>query len=145
MNINALAKLEDANIFLLKMPESKDPVLVIGTMHPFDLDGRGHEARVYRLVPTQLEISEAARAASRTGWGIDEIATTATGNLTVARDEYFISISVQLPFTFMMRSAMLSDHPELGEQTFLTLEKLNEEGSQDWKRFSVEKCHDGAW
>jgi hypothetical protein len=142
--MNILSRLRDANIFVMQTPDELDGRAVIATLFPFDLNGQGYEARIYRLRPESLELSPAAAAAAMSGWGIDDISSYrdgALGVLEMSRDEEFkIAVRAKLPCVVEVKRKFLRAHPELGDAVPTELAKLLDETDVDWSPIPVTEC-----
>jgi hypothetical protein len=142
-----LSGLEDANLFVLEMPNEHSTCLVVATLHPFNLDGRGYEARVYRLHPQRVMISPAAAAASLVGWGIDEINIYPDKSIELTRiestrDENFVlRIWLSPPYVFDFKNTYLVDYTEVpNDSTPPRLLELLQSSTVNWKHVTLPGC-----
>jgi hypothetical protein len=140
--VNLLARLHDSNVYVLDEPSLDLNRFTIGMIHPFDLDGEGFQARVYRFSPRRVEFSPAAEEATRTGWGIDGVDITARGAVTLSNDdELWIRIELSLPCEVDVKSVMLKEHPEEeGLASYLALRGLEANREIAWETTPVVRC-----
>jgi len=144
-----LSRLEDANLFVLEVPNEHSTCLVVATLHPFNLDGRGYEARIYRLHPQRVMISPAAAAASLVGWGIDEVNIYPDKSIELTRieptrDENFaLRIWLSPPYDFDFKNTYLADYTEVPDGSIPTeLLELLQSSTVNWKHVTLSDC---AW
>jgi hypothetical protein len=136
-----LARVHDANVYVLYEPSQEWDVLVVGMMHPFDLSNRGYEASVYRVLARRVMLSPAVKEEPQTGWGIDGVKTTTRGVVTLSRDDdLWIRIELVLPCEVDVKSVMLREHPELDSASFHALRALEANDDIAWQPTPVMSC-----
>jgi hypothetical protein len=142
-----LSSLEDANLFVLEMPNEHSTCLVVATLHPFNLDGRGYEVRIFRLHPQRVMISPAAAAASLVGWGIDEINIYPDNSIELTRiestrdEDFVLRIWCSLPYDFDFKNTYLEDYTEApGDATPPMLFELLQSSAVNWKHVTLSDC-----
>jgi hypothetical protein len=137
-----LARVHDANVYVLDRPWHDDDPLVVGMLHPFDLDGEGHLARVYRLAPRSVTISPAAEENTEIGFGVEEIDVTPSGTVTLSHDdEVWVRVELSLPCEIAMKSVMLERHPEQeGSKCYDALRALEADEKIAWVTTYVVRC-----
>jgi hypothetical protein len=112
--MDIFSRLDDVNVFVLRVPTQLDRNLVVATLHPFNLDGHGYEARIYMLRPDRVELSAAALGAGTSAWGLDELSVNEDGSIEASRDnEFSLRIWASLPCTVRVGWKYFETHPEL--------------------------------
>ncbi len=142
-----LHRIIDANAFLLAVPRTREEEVVLATLHPFYLDGRGYEARIYRANHCDVEISATLGDRGAGGWGVDEIAcerrvvTLANGDI-LPEDDIRLRISIATPYLVQWKQQWLTTHPILLEDgPPADILRLFEDNAVPWKTFTFPQCY----
>lgn len=140
--LDAFSRLVDANLFILQIPSAEDAAIILGTLYPFDLDGLGYEARIYKLTPKHVALSQAAAIAGTSGWGIDDVTVNSGGSLELSRDEDFsLKIWAALPCEIQLKRDFFSVHPSLRDNGApRALHALLTSSAVSWQTLTVTKC-----
>jgi len=141
-SVSLFSRLIDANLFVIQIPGGGNADAILATLHPFDLDGNGYEARVYRFFPERVVLSPAAMALGASGWGIEDVSVDLDGGLRLSRDEELsLKIWATLPCELSVKRVFLATHPLLPDDgppgELLTL--LNSE-KPGWEMTLVTAC-----